>query len=197
MVDFKELETLLKDVVSGKRLSASKMTKLQEMAMKSLKHDTKLVSILYRTHKSLPKSQKVSSLYVFDALARAAKHQANKHSLPVKEAAAGQPGNAGTFLFKLEGILEGLIEDMIAVDTPETTEKTRKVLEIWTKGKTFPADVLSRLLESVNKGGQGAYPFTIFVFAFCAKHCAMSQFHSLSISTAFKRSIYLSGIITN
>jgi hypothetical protein len=147
----------------------------------------------------------------------------------VKEPAGSQPGNAGTFLFRLEGILEGLIEDMITVDTPEAIvriyyvsphpllhpyippqsayiewnitdilqEKTRKVLEIWTKGKTFPADVLSRLLESVNKGGQGAYPFTIFVFAFCANHCAMSQFHSLSIPTAFERSIYLSGIVAN
>ena len=75
--------------------------------------------MLYRTHKSLPNSQKVSSLYVFDALARAARHQANKHSLPVKENTGDKPGNAGTFLFKLEGVLDGLIEDMVAVDTPE------------------------------------------------------------------------------
>lgn len=58
---------------------------------------------------------------MFDALARAARHQANKHSLPVKESASDKPGNAGTFLFKLEGILEGLVADMIAVGTPEAT----------------------------------------------------------------------------
>lgn len=75
--------------------------------------------MLYRTHKSLPSSQKVSSLYVFDALARAAKHQANKRSLPIKEIGSDKPGNAGTFLFKLEGILDGLVEDMVAVGTPE------------------------------------------------------------------------------
>lgn len=75
--------------------------------------------MLYRTHKSLPKSQKVSSLYVFDSLARAARHQANKHSLPVKESSSDKAGNAGTFLFKLEGILDGLVEDMVAVGTPE------------------------------------------------------------------------------
>ncbi|KIM34112.1 hypothetical protein M408DRAFT_90756 [Serendipita vermifera MAFF 305830] len=155
MVDFKEIETLLKDVVGDKKLSGTKITKLQELAMKALKHDTKLVSMLYRTHKSLPTSQKVSSLYVFDALARAAKHQANKRSLPIKEIGSDKPGNAGTFLFKLEGILDGLVEDMVAVGTPEATEKTRKVLEIWTKANTFPADVLSRLMQSVNPGGKG------------------------------------------
>lgn len=77
--------------------------------------------MLYRTHKSLSSSQKVSSLYVFDALARAARHQANKHSLPVQESSSDKAGNAGTFLLKLEGILDGLIEDMIAVGTPEAT----------------------------------------------------------------------------
>jgi len=37
----------------------------------------------------------------------------------VKENTGDKPGNAGTFLFKLEGVLDGLIEDMVAVDTPE------------------------------------------------------------------------------
>lgn len=155
MVDFQEIEALLKEVVGGKRLSASKMTKFQEMAMKSLKHDTKLVSMLYRTHKSLPKSQKISSFYVFDALARAAKHQANKHSLAIEERPSDKPGNAGSFLFKLEGILDGLVEDMMTVGTSEANEKTRKVLEIWKKANTFPPDVLSRLLQIVDQGGQG------------------------------------------
>ncbi|KAG8798678.1 hypothetical protein FRC16_006764 [Serendipita sp. 398] len=150
-----EMEGLLQEIVGGKRLSASKLTKFQEMVMKSLKLDTKIVTMLYRTHKSLPKNQKVSSLYVFDALARAAKHQASKHSLAIKEIPSDKPGNAGTFLFKLEGILDGLIEDMIKVGTPEAMEKTRKVLDIWKKANTFPADVLSRLLQSVDQGGQG------------------------------------------
>ncbi|KAG8831410.1 hypothetical protein FRC18_006580 [Serendipita sp. 400] len=149
------MEGLLQEIVGGKRLSASKLTKFQEMVMKSLKLDTKIVTMLYRTHKSLPKNQKVSSLYVFDALARAAKHQASKHSLAIKEIPSDKPGNAGTFLFKLEGILDGLIEDMIKVGTPEAMEKTRKVLDIWKKANTFPADVLSRLLQSVDQGGQG------------------------------------------
>lgn len=68
----------------------------------------------------------MSSLYVFDALARAAKHQASKHSLPIKEIPSDKPGNAGSFLFKLEGILDGLIEDMVAVETPEATVSTSR-----------------------------------------------------------------------
>lgn len=102
------------------------MTKLTEIATKCLdvrgflsmllalvlieefQHDTQLVSIIYRTHKSLPNSCKVSSLYVFDAVARAAKHQVSK-----------QKEHAASFLSKLGGVVEGLYRDMQDPDIPE------------------------------------------------------------------------------
>lgn len=75
------------------------------------------MSILYRTHKSLSAQAKVSSLYVFDALARDAKAQANKQKL-VSDVSALK-GNCATFLLKVEGVLEGLFQDMVLVGTPE------------------------------------------------------------------------------
>jgi len=131
-----DFEALLKEVVSAKRLSGSKMTKLTEMAMKSLEvridaclpwsrllsliqisqHDTQLVSALYRTHKSLPAENKISSLYVFDAVARAAKHIVNKQK-PTTDSASS--GTASSFLSKLESVLEGLFHDMQTLSIPE------------------------------------------------------------------------------
>lgn len=76
-----------------------------------IKSDTQLVSILYRTHKTLPIPSKISSLYAFDALCRAARHQA------VKQGQTGdinsEKGNCATFLLKVEGVLDGLFTDMI------------------------------------------------------------------------------------
>lgn len=112
-----EFENILKDVVSAKRLSASKMNKLTEIALKTLNDDAKLVAILYRTHKSLPDSAKVSSLYAFDALARAARSSVTKHGLTA-DVNPGK-GNAATFLLKMEGVLEGLFRDMIAINNAE------------------------------------------------------------------------------
>ncbi|KAI6149494.1 hypothetical protein BKA82DRAFT_995230 [Pisolithus tinctorius] len=140
-----EFENTLKDVVNAKRLSASKMTKLTEIALKTLKDDAKLVAILYRTHKSLPDSAKVSSLYAFDALARAARSSVTKHGLTA-DPNAGK-GNAATFLLKMEGVLEGLFRDMIAINNAEVKEKTKKVLDIWIKSNTFPSTILTRLRD--------------------------------------------------
>ncbi|KAJ3881686.1 hypothetical protein F5051DRAFT_396658 [Lentinula edodes] len=145
MSPIEEFESTLKDVVQAKRLSASKMTKLTELAMKLMKDDTKLVSILYRTHKSLSAAAKVSSLYIFDALARAAKHQVNKQNL-FGDINAPE-GNCATFLLKLQGILDGLFKDMVLSGTPEAKEKTKKVLDIWVKGNTFPSTMLSQLAD--------------------------------------------------
>ncbi|KAG0709368.1 hypothetical protein DFH29DRAFT_842119 [Suillus ampliporus] len=145
MTYLEDFENTLKDVVNAKRLSASKMTKLTEIAMKSVEHDTKLVAILYRTHKSLSSSAKVSSLYAFDALARAARNYATKHGITGD--LNSSTGNAATFLLKVEGVLDGLFQDMIALDNAEAKEKTKKVLDIWTKSNTFPSPVLTRLRE--------------------------------------------------
>ncbi|KAF8159482.1 hypothetical protein B0H34DRAFT_406112 [Crassisporium funariophilum] len=140
-----EFEVILKEVVNAKRLSASKMIALTDLAMKNLEHDTQIVSILYRTHKSLPAACKVSSLYVFDALCRAAKHHVIKHG--VSGDSYTQPGNSATFLLKVGGVVEGLFQDMVVSGNSESKEKTKKILDIWVKGNTFPSAILSQLSD--------------------------------------------------
>ncbi|KAF5338407.1 hypothetical protein D9611_012490 [Ephemerocybe angulata] len=150
MSGVEQFESLLKELVLAKRLSGTKLTKLTEIAMQCIEHDTQLVSILYRLHKSLPSSNKVSSLYVFDALARAAKSLVNKRGDE-----PGPVGNAASFLAKLGGVVDGLYQDMQNASIPEGKEKSKKVLDIWIKGSTFPPDVLSRLggiLKGADKG---------------------------------------------
>jgi hypothetical protein len=71
-------------------------------------NDVQMVSMLYRTHKSLEPQYKVPSLYAFDALARAARTHALKHGFT----GDAQSGNSATFLLKLEAVLEGLFQDM-------------------------------------------------------------------------------------
>ncbi|TFY66734.1 hypothetical protein EVG20_g4347 [Dentipellis fragilis] len=54
---------------------------------------------------------KVHSLYAIDALARAAHSQVAKHG--ILGDINTQPGNCATFLLKLEGVLDGLFQDMV------------------------------------------------------------------------------------
>jgi protein NRD1 len=90
-----------------------------------LQHDTKLVAILYRTHKSLSSSAKVSSLYAFDALARAARSYATKRGITGD--LNSSIGNAATFLLKVEGVLDGLFQDMTTLDNAEAKVSGRSI----------------------------------------------------------------------
>lgn len=83
-----------------------------------LQNDTELVSTLYRTHKTLGPSSKVHSLYVFDALARAARSKVSKSGL-IGDINA-EKGNCATFLLKIDGVLDALIQDMMSIGTPES-----------------------------------------------------------------------------
>ncbi|KAG8694825.1 hypothetical protein FRC09_009576, partial [Ceratobasidium sp. 395] len=104
-------EDQLKVVVTAKRLSSSKMTALTELAVENMQSDTEMISLMYRLHKTLPAPNKVSSLYVFDAIARAAHRQKTKNNLVAD--LNSSVGNAASFLVRLEGVLDGLVEDMI------------------------------------------------------------------------------------
>ena len=91
------------------------------------KNDTQLVSILYRTHKSLPTVSKVSSLYVFDALSRAARHHVVKHGI---SGDVYTPGNCATFLLKVGGVVEGLFQDMVTSGSSEAKVSPFKLVTI-------------------------------------------------------------------
>ncbi|PIL24679.1 hypothetical protein GSI_12563 [Ganoderma sinense ZZ0214-1] len=141
MATIEEFETALKEVVTAKRLSQSKMASLTEIAMRCMENDTQMVSILYRTHKGLTTGGKTWSLYAFDALARAARHQVNKNQINQNQG----HGNCVTFLRKIEGVLDGLFEDIATAGTNDLKEKAKKILDIWAKSNTFPSAVLSPL----------------------------------------------------
>lgn len=80
-------------------------------------NDTQLVSILFRTHKSLSTAAKVPSLYTFDALSRAARNQVNKQGLTGD--INSEQGNCATFLLKVEGVLDSLFQDLVSSGTAE------------------------------------------------------------------------------
>jgi hypothetical protein len=65
----------------------------------------------------------VSSLYIFDALSRAARQQVTK--LGLTGSLYSEKGNCATFLVKIEGVLEGLFQDMVTIGTEESKVSRR------------------------------------------------------------------------
>ena len=111
-----------------------------EPLLSDFQNDAKLISIMYRTHKALAPVCKVSGLYAFDALARAARSYANKHKQACDP--KSEKGNCATFLMKMEGVLDGLFKDMLSLENEEAKVRHNLV------SQTFPLAMSVSVLPS-------------------------------------------------
>lgn len=145
--------------------------------MLDLQSDAHLVSTLFRYHKKASPSAKLSSLYLIDALARAAKSKAKRdlaappkpkpqsttppNSPPPSTAASASGsssggGTAASFLAKLEAVLGRVVVDNWEDGLKEHRDKVRKVMGIWRQAGTFGEAVLARVEgKLVEEGPEG------------------------------------------
>lgn len=147
------------------------------MAMKLVSEDHQLVTSLLRLNTSLPaaSTSRISALYVFDAIARDAKRLVDKGVGRTASTERGKGTQAG-LLAKMEAVVDswvaGLIDDGRGGVWPEgrvsmclyytdNKDKTRKILDIWKKGNTFPESCIAQLQQRIadsGSGGNGAGP---------------------------------------
>ncbi|GMK53764.1 hypothetical protein CspeluHIS016_0103500 [Cutaneotrichosporon spelunceum] len=147
----KAFDSLLGRTVVNSRLSGSKVKELQELAIKAVAHDHELVTSLLKLNTSLPPAStaRISSLYVFDAIARAAKAKAAGTQVST-ERGRGTPAG---LLAKMEAVvgewIQGMVDDGKGGVWSDGRDKTRKVVEIWRKGSTFPDSCVNQLAARI------------------------------------------------
>ncbi|KAI9062497.1 hypothetical protein FKP32DRAFT_1593143 [Trametes sanguinea] len=64
-----------------------------------------------------------------------------------------EKGNCATFLLRIEGILDGLFQDLVSTGSDDVKEKAKKIVDIWAKSHTFSPAVLSPLYALLNQAG--------------------------------------------
>ncbi|EIW67679.1 hypothetical protein TREMEDRAFT_74479 [Tremella mesenterica DSM 1558] len=140
-------ESLLSTTILAPRLSGSKVQELTKLSNQLANQDSQLVTAFYKLNKGLPpcSQARISSLYVFDAIAREARKNVDK-------AGKGRPVG---LLVKMEGVVdswvEGMLQDGKGGVWAEGREKTRKIIDIWSKTTTFPQPTLERLSVKILK----------------------------------------------
>ncbi|GAA5994250.1 hypothetical protein JCM5350_001822 [Sporobolomyces pararoseus] len=159
MTSLEALDTQVKTVISKNKLSSSAVDSIVKAALENVSSDTSLITLLYRHHKKAAPTHKLTSLYLIDAIARAARSKYKKEGKakqqeeptttpkdqpPESESSAGT-GTCGSFLKKLEGLLSKIVLDVWENAPVEHREKVRKVMDIWTKAGTFSSSALARL----------------------------------------------------
>lgn len=98
--------------------------------------------------KKTPATHKLGVLYVVDSVARQWVDQAKKSGQTV-----GPSANDGTFaagVNRITELLPSLMSDILGAAPPDQRPKIKKLIEIWERSNTFPADVLAPLKTSVD-----------------------------------------------
>lgn len=155
-----EFSTTLQSLLSLKPpgVSGSRIRKLCQLAVDSVQSESVLIQNLYTHCKKTPSSHKLGAFYVVDAVARAYQDQAKKHG--EKISADASDGTYGAALYRMSQLIESVVDDIFS-STPassssdELADKVRKVVDIWDKAGTFPADTVARIRTKYLSTTQG------------------------------------------
>ncbi|KAH3660109.1 hypothetical protein OGAPHI_007314 [Ogataea philodendri] len=143
-----EFETILKELpgVKPPGVSGTRIKKLKEIFLNNVSEESKLVSKLYSCCKATPASNKLGTLYVVDAIVRGLIDQVSKSdSTEITE--SSPEGTANSAVFKIQSMIENLVDDAVPVSSPDVKEKIGKLVEIWDKGDTFNKSIITSIKD--------------------------------------------------
>ncbi|CAD6897649.1 unnamed protein product [Tilletia caries] len=163
--------TALNEAIKSNKLSSSRVDRIKTLSLATL-HDPSFASTILRVHLKAPSSHKLTSFYIFDAVARQARDVVRKNGAGFDVSGAQPPEDDGTgeasderpqpgtpaalvsgakaFLSFLDGVAEEVTESTFRAVQPEHREKVRKVIDIWMKANTFGQDLLEDITTKLN-----------------------------------------------
>ncbi|KAK6347048.1 hypothetical protein TWF696_007130 [Orbilia brochopaga] len=124
-------------------VSGSKIKLLTEISIENAQSESILIQKLYTHFKKTPGTHKLGVLYAVDSIVRAYIDEARKAGQDPT-----QDGPDGTFsagVHRITGLLSSLMNDIMLHAPEDTKEKIKKLLDIWQRGSTFPADLIASI----------------------------------------------------
>ncbi|KFZ13849.1 hypothetical protein V502_06404, partial [Pseudogymnoascus sp. VKM F-4520 (FW-2644)] len=146
-----ELEAALQAMLSLKPpgVSGSRIATLTALCLANVQSESVLVQKLYTHLRKAPATHKLGVLYVLDSVTRKWIEQAKANGQPITVSA--QDGTYAAGVHRVTELLPVLMNDIIASAPDDQKDKIKKLVEIWVKGETFPADMLNSFKEKLNK----------------------------------------------
>ncbi|KAL5352742.1 hypothetical protein ACLOAV_002690 [Pseudogymnoascus australis] len=146
-----ELEAALQAMLSLKPpgVSGSRIATLTALCLANVQSESVLVQKLYTHLRKAPSTHKLGVLYVLDSVTRKWIEQAKANGQPITVSA--QDGTYAAGVHRVTELLPVLMNDIIASAPDDQKDKIKKLVEIWVKGETFPAEMLNSFKEKLNK----------------------------------------------
>ncbi|RDA92396.1 hypothetical protein CP533_4736 [Ophiocordyceps camponoti-saundersi (nom. inval.)] len=115
-----------------------------------------LIQKIYTHFKKAPGTHKLGVLYVVDSVTRKWLEQAKAQGQQVNSAA--QDGTYAAGVHRVTELMPVLMNDILQSAPNEQKEKIKKLLDIWTKGQTFPSPMLESFREKLSAPNASTTP---------------------------------------
>ncbi|KAI9840772.1 MAG: hypothetical protein M1837_001302 [Sclerophora amabilis] len=145
-----ELDTALQTMLSLKPpgVSGTKISSITNLCVANIQSESVILQKIYTHFKKTPGTHKLGVLYVVDSVTRQWVDHARKAGQAVGSAASDGTYAAG--VNRVTELLPVLMNDIIQHAPPDQKEKIKKLVDIWERGSTFPATMLSSFKQKLN-----------------------------------------------
>lgn len=145
-----DLETNLQAMLALKPpgVSGSKISTVTSLCIANVQSESVLIQKIFTHFKKAPGTHKLGVLYVVDSVTRKWLEQAKQQGQPV-----GSSAPDGTFAAGVNRVTElmpVLMNDIVSSAPQDQKDKIRKLVDIWEKGQTFPADMIEGFKAKLN-----------------------------------------------
>ncbi|MCJ1312502.1 hypothetical protein MMC25_006176 [Agyrium rufum] len=150
-----ELETVLQSMLAMKPpgVSNSKIKSIEALCNANVQSESVLIQKIYTHFKKTPGTHKLGVLYVVDSVTRQWLDLARKAGQVVGPSAADGSFAAG--VNHVTELLPSFVTDTINNASKEQKDRIEKLLNIWERGNTFPAAMLTNFKEKLKAAQNG------------------------------------------
>ncbi|KAL6720234.1 hypothetical protein ACLMJK_002155 [Lecanora helva] len=145
-----ELDGILQSMLALKApgVTAGKINSITALCNANIQSETVLIQRIYTHFKKAPATHKLGVLYVVDSVTRGWVEQARRAGQTF-----GSSATDGTFaagVNRVTELLPSFMSDIITNAPEEQKARILKLIDIWERGTTFPANMLSGFKQKLN-----------------------------------------------
>ncbi|KAH8677441.1 hypothetical protein BX600DRAFT_127408 [Xylariales sp. PMI_506] len=129
-------------------VSGSQIKSITALCVDNVQSESVLIQKLFTHFKKTPGTHKLGVLYVVDSVTRRWIDNAKQHGQIVNSSA--HDGTYAAGVHRVTELLPVLMNDILQSAPEEQKEKIKKLVDIWEKGQTFPANMIESFKQKLN-----------------------------------------------
>ncbi|CAK7567002.1 MAG: hypothetical protein SEPTF4163_004959 [Sporothrix epigloea] len=133
-------------------VSGSRINSLTALCVANVQSESVLIQKLFTHFKKTPGTHKLGVLYVVDSVTRKWLDQAKQHGQAINSSAPDGTYAAG--VNRATELMPVLINDILSTAPADQKDKIRKLVDIWEKGQTFPANQIESFKAKLDASHQ-------------------------------------------